>query len=393
MNIAIWIQEGYNPKIGGGFSYYDRFIKAIDDISINSNYDLCFASMNGDIKFAFKKRVIKISCFPDTLRNLPLVGKLFRFIDWKLLKFFGDRIAANKRIGILVYLTQNTCFTTKIPFISTNWDIGHLSTFPFPELSSDVQYSRRNYFYENILPRALMVLADSEAGKNELLAYTRLGAHKIDVMPIFAGNVINIKPTIEVQNLICSRLCISRFKYFIYPAQYWPHKNHYGLIIGFKSFLKKYPDFKLLLCGSDKGNKSYIQSLVKKLDIQSNVLFLGFVSDEELASLYVNSCALVMASHFGPTNMPPIEALEMLVPVICSDIAGHREILGDAAVYFNSYDYDSISRAFCNLVENRDEYVHKVWNRKQESKFSIKFSIQKFLECMDKAAIIRNNWS
>ena len=392
MKIGIWLQEGYNPALGGGFSYYDKLVKAIDNIPTQNHLDFCFVSMSYSYGKTLKKDVVKMSFFPSILRNVPLLGKFFRFVDWKILKFYGDKIARKKNIGFIVYLTQNVCFSTKIPFISTNWDIGHLSTFAFPELMSDKQFKRRNDFYQNILPRALMVLADSEAGKKELIQYTKIGPHKIEVMPIFAGNVTNINPTVQEQNETCLHYKVEKFKYFIYPAQYWAHKNHYGLIKAFSKFIKIHPDYKLLLCGSDKGNKSYIQEQVRALQLESSVVFLGFVSNEELASLYLNATALVMASHFGPTNMPPIEALDMNIPVVCSDIDGHREILGESASYFDSFNPETITFALNRVVDNRCYFLKKIEERRLKSKFKIDYTMSKFIEYMNKAVEVRSNW-
>lgn len=77
-------------------------------------------------------------------------------------------------------------------------------------------------------------------------------------------------------------------------------------------------------------------------------------------ALYKSAAALIMASHFGPTNMPPIEAMELGCPVICSDLGGHREILDNGALYFNSYDYFSIYNAMEDIIVNRDVWVRKM---------------------------------
>ena len=61
--------------------------------------------------------------------------------------------------------------------------------------------------------------------------------------------------------------------------------------------------------GSDKGNLSYIKKLSKDLEISKNIKYLGFIDESELPILYKNAISLVMPSYFGPTNIPPLEAL------------------------------------------------------------------------------------
>ncbi|MEZ4879119.1 MAG: glycosyltransferase [Chitinophagales bacterium] len=78
-----------------------------------------------------------------------------------------------------------------------------------------------------------------------------------------------------------------------YPAQFWSHKNHYNLLLAFKVIIK-YPNLKLILTGSNKGNKAYIINLINHLDLSQKVIDLGFISREELKWLYLNSFGLVM---------------------------------------------------------------------------------------------------
>lgn len=64
------------------------------------------------------------------------------------------------------------------------------------------------------------------------------------------------------------------------------------------------------------------------------ILFLGRVSDGQLASLYrAAACAVVpsVAEGFG---LPLLEAQHAQTPVVCSDIAVFREVAGEGAIYF-----------------------------------------------------------
>lgn len=79
----------------------------------------------------------------------------------------------------------------------------------------------------------------------------------------------------------------------------------------------------------------YVRDFARKLDLLDEVHFLGFVSDEDLESLYKNAFALVFASFFGPDNLPPLEAFAVGCPVIASNVAGATEQMGDAALFFD----------------------------------------------------------
>lgn len=131
----------------------------------------------------------------------------------------------------------------------------------------------------------------------------------------------------------------------------------------------------------------------EKLNLVEDVIFLGFVSEEVLYTLYKYCVSFIMASHFGPTNMPPIEAMEIGCPVICSDLGGHREIMGDSAIYFDSFSPDSILQAMEEIISRRDYYLGKVQNQRSVTKFNVLHAINALEQCLLEAVEIRSNWN
>jgi glycosyltransferase involved in cell wall biosynthesis len=101
------------------------------------------------------------------------------------------------------------------------------------------------------------------------------------------------------------------------------------------------------------------------LGLEQNVIFGGFIDDEALFTLYKNAAALVMPTFFGPTNIPPIEALFLGCPALLSDIGGHREIMGDAALYFNPADDDAIFESMTAITKGQERGNRLVNGAKQ----------------------------
>lgn len=396
MKIGVWLDANFNPNAGGAFSYYDRLISYLDNHEdIEKNYQIVFIGLHNPLNRTNKKYIL-LSIFPESiLRVFKMSGFLYSLIYRFELKYFKKKIINNlqkKNVKIIYYLKQSTCHFPNFPFISTNWDIGHLSTYTFPEINSAKEIKRRSHFYEKILPRAIMVFCESESGKSELLRYTRLGPHKLKTVPLFSGNVSSINVHKLEFKKILTKFNLIENQFFFYPAQFWPHKNHYGLVKAFSLFLKTNSQFKLVLCGSDKGNLNYIKKLVQDLNIQNSVIFSGFVTHETLNVFYKSASSLIMASHFGPTNIPPIEAMEIGCPVICSDLKGHREILGDSALYFNSFTYMSIYKSMIEIVNNRNTYKNRIIKRNTTNIFTIDYSLNQISNYLSEAVDIRKNW-
>lgn len=397
MKIGVWLGYDIKESAGGAFSYIDRLIQLIDEHIFPEGIDICFVSLLGGGNF--KKETTSLIEFPQSFVQLIKTQKLLyriirrlaqRYVLWKGIKGLMDR----KGIKLMYYLHQGECLDSNYPFIATNWDIGHRSTHAFPEVIWDGKpFEVRENFYRNILPKALMVFCESNTGKKELINYTNIGEHKIRVLPMFGGSVTTVQLSDNKAHEILKSYDLQENKFFFYPAQFWAHKNHVGLIKAYAKVLEKYPDYKLVLSGSDKGNKDYIKTIISEVGIKENVVFLGFVPIETLYCMYKHATALVMASHFGPTNMPPIEAMEIGCPVACSDLGGHLEILGDAASYFNSYGISSIYDSMFDVIENNCEYRSKIAKRRSISPYSAEKVMSVLEELLKEVVAIRDNWS
>ena len=92
------------------------------------------------------------------------------------------------------------------------------------------------------------------------------------------------------------------------------------------------------------------------LGLANRVIFTGFVPNKEMPYLYRQALALTMPSYFGPTNLPPMEAFQLGVPVIYGDINGAKEQLGDAAILVDLNDEITFADA---LVSLQNELVRK----------------------------------
>lgn len=396
MKIGVWLGSDIVDTEGGAASYQNRLIRLIDNYTFSEGVEVCFLSFFPQRNLS--KEVIRISQIPYFIYRLIARGSfLFRAInkiDRSIMSVRGlKNVLAHTDVKVVYYISQTFCQDVNFPFIATNWDIGYKSTQAFPEIINKY-YEGRDYFYMSVLPRSLKIVCESETGKKELLKYINVGEHKIGVMPMFAGIVSSIQPSQEQMRAALQELGLFPYRYFYYPAQFWAHKNHIGLLQAFEKFKKNDSEgYKLVLSGSDKGNLSYVREKVREMGIDQDVLFLGFISTEMVSTLYLNATCLVMASHFGPTNMPPIEAMELGCPVACSDLGGHREILGDSAVYFNSYDSESIYIALNEIVSNRQVYVEKIRLQKEKTKFNAAFAMSSLNEILKEVVGIRQNWA
>ncbi|WP_198023379.1 glycosyltransferase [Ensifer sp. WSM1721] len=78
------------------------------------------------------------------------------------------------------------------------------------------------------------------------------------------------------------------------------------------------------------------------------------LTDIELASLMAGATGILSPSLVEGYSLPPIEGAKRHIPVIASDIAVHREILGDAAILLDPTDGPGWREAIMKLVHDPD---------------------------------------
>jgi len=125
----------------------------------------------------------------------------------------------------------------------------------------------------------------------------------------------------------------------------------------------------LILVGAKKeewGEFNKILDLISRYNLQNQVSYLGYVSNEEINLLYQLATALIMPTYLGPTNIPVVEAWQTGCPVLYSDIRGCREQAGGAALLFNPDRPSDIAEKIETLWQ--DEKLQKILIEKGQSR-------------------------
>ena len=412
LKIGVVIDD-FHPEVGGGFGYYESLLNAIDQHQFSPLLELVFVRFSEGEDLEFRKDLLqftgekKLAEEVHCKQRIAQINRIpFLFIRQRLRRKYEMRLPGlelkqlenrktqleswllTKNIDLLYYLTPGGG-EYNFPFVATHWDIGHYSMHAFPEVAMNGTFEGRESLYQKTYKKALAILCESAAGKNELVQYKQINPERIFIVPLFPGKLVDLKIGLgEQQSIIESQFNIKKGNYFLYPAQIWSHKNHYHLLLAFKKVNEKYPNLKLVLPGSDKGNLGYIKEVIEDLELQSSVIIPGFISNEALYSLYKNAIALVMPTLLGPTNMPLLEAAYLGCPVITTAFEGHKELLGEYATYINPMDENEIAHAMIKELENKE--VNKTGFNNEVNK--IETVVKKVEENFLKIRKIRKTW-
>jgi glycosyltransferase involved in cell wall biosynthesis len=80
---------------------------------------------------------------------------------------------------------------------------------------------------------------------------------------------------------------------------------------------------------------------------------LGFVSDDDLVSLYRSAAALVMVSTYEGFGLPVLEAMQLGTPVICARASSLPEVAADAALWVEPGDAVMLAGAITNVLQDQ----------------------------------------
>jgi glycosyltransferase involved in cell wall biosynthesis len=409
------LMEDCLPTEGGGYSYYQMLLMAIDKYTFHPEIEIIHVDFfNRDNELPpLSKQVIKIKRTVFGTISYLFLNFFYKVIHWlfkkgsknilellaRLMDAINNRAARNtltKENFHIVYYLKPRDNLIDFPMIVTHWDVGHKSMYPFPEVGWNGNFEKRESYYSTMLNKAFLILCESESGARELQHYYPVNPARIRVMPLFAGNVVFTQVSDKDQLQILADYELLKGGFYLYTAQFWSHKNHSTLIRAFKSVLEqpKNASLKLVLCGGDKGNLHYIKKLIAELKLEKSVVIPGFISNTHLYTLYKNAIALVMPTFLGPTNIPLIEAAQLHCTILCSDLAGHREILGENALYFNPSSAAEMQHCMEQVLkcEIREELASSAYRYIRNSSFQVDKSILLLDRFLQELKPIRAAW-
>ena len=102
-----------------------------------------------------------------------------------------------------------------------------------------------------------------------------------------------------------------------------------------------------------KNNFNKVIDKINSYKLSNRVFVLGYVSNDEMFSLYKNALMTTFVSLLGPTNIPVMEALTIGSPLICSNVYAMPDQVGDAGLLVNPKDPEDISNKIELLLNDR----------------------------------------
>jgi glycosyltransferase involved in cell wall biosynthesis len=384
--VRIGIILGLNPADGGIYQYGLTLLKAIreckngfgeDDFIVffNNLEDPLIESLRDDgfsvvplLPPTLKRRAIKLAeqlVGPSPRRAiLDLLG---RVTSSSKHESDPDQVHYNTEleqwfrtngIDLMIYsISTSLSFEARVPYVLAVHDLQHRLQPEFPEVSANGEWAAREYLFRNGIRNATLLLSESETGKEDILTfYGEYGVSddRIKVLPLLPAVTLPSESSgVERQQILKDYHLPER--YFFYPAQFWPHKNHVRIVEALGLIKERYGlTVNIVFSGYHSGEireatYKQVKATEARLKIEDQIQYLGYVSDDVLTALYEGARALIMPTFFGATNIPPLEAWTLGCPVLTSDIRGIRQHSGDAAILVDPRSVEDIAQGMYKL--------------------------------------------
>lgn len=157
----------------------------------------------------------------------------------------------------------------------------------------------------------------------------------------------------ETHNRDIEKLSDAPEKYFFGITSGLPHKNAVGLLKAYARYCELTTEpYELVVAGlsdlsiaEQKPEFSIPESVKKRIHCNK------FMDDKRFYSLFAHSRGLVFLSLIEGFGLPPLEAMELGVPVICSNAASLPEVVNGAGIMVDPENTDMAAEAMKRISE------------------------------------------
>jgi glycosyltransferase involved in cell wall biosynthesis len=256
--------------------------------------------------------------------------------------------AARERLGVL-HTTYAAPLLATCPVVVTVHDISFVahpewfSARDLRVLSLTVPWSMR---------RAARIVTVSELCRAEIIEHYQVPEERVVAIPNAAGPAAQSLTEAEAKTELEQLGLQLRRPYLLAVGNVQPRKNLSRLIEAFGRLVAGGLDVDLVIAGPRHYQGE--QVLAAGRELGDRVHFTGYLSDRQLAACYRGAEVFVFPSLYEGFGIPALEAMAHGVPVASSRGGALPEVCGEAALYFDPLEVDSIEGALRRILTDSE---------------------------------------
>lgn len=278
------------------------------------------------------------------VQRLPKTGRIIKTLSAALFK----PVAGIMRPDIVheTYYSERPTCGGKMPRVLTVYDMIH-ERCPDSFAANDPMV----YVKACAMQRADHILCISENTRRDLLDIHRLPEDRVTVTYLGYDTL--------PQTALTAADLVGGAPYLLHVGGRHGYKNFEGLILAFAASSWLRDNLRLVCFGAAAFSREERELIGALGLLESQVIHLGG-GDDRLAALYKGAAAFVYPSKYEGFGIPPLEAMSLDCPVICSNTSSIPEVVGEAGEYFNPFDVESIVAAIERVLQSPERRTELV---------------------------------
>ena len=317
----------YTGKKGGTETYTRNLYAAVGD----QRRDWEFVGLASQ-----EAAATDLSWFPGRIIASGISGE--NRIEWAKGELFAvARVADSQQADLIHGPASFAPLRSSVPHVVTMHDMFY---FTNPEMIGNRLYVLPVRWMErNAVHRAAQVITDSEASAVAIRRILRPSPTRLTVIPLAGPPISSPHPRSP-----------SAPPMILGTGNRLPHKNWETVVAALARMRPGDRPTFVLTGGQDPDP---LQEVVDRSGMSPWVDLRGWVTSEEMAHLRSSATVQVISSFLEGFSLPVLEAMAAGLPVVLSDIPVHREVAGDAAVYFPPHDPAVLADVLTALTVDR----------------------------------------
>jgi glycosyltransferase involved in cell wall biosynthesis len=334
---------------GGGLTFQNHFISNLAGIDNKNNYYL-FTS--AEVQFQLPSNF-----------NVQVIKPTMPYELWKILWYNMSLNKFIKKEGIDLFYgaTGISPLLLNCPSILSLQNLWPFS-LDHSSLIIKIKKNLNKEYIKKSSDHAALLHFPSVASFNEYIQLgLRIEPNKARIVHFGIGeHFLNEAKSNDVKlnhlNRLNRPINFEHKEYILFVGNIFRHKNITTLIKAFKLIGNNIhmKNINLVIAGRvmEQDVMDDLTNLSRKLDIYERLLFIGEINYLRLPTLYTNAKMFISPSELETFGFPMVEAMASGTPIITADIPISREICGDAALYFPTYDEVALASLISKLWQD-----------------------------------------